>query len=137
MRRRPDSGVTLAVVLWCLVALGLLSATAATLSRLELALAIAHRDHAASLALAESGMAGALAAVAADPARAGRADSIAGTLETGTYRARWTPVDAGLRVVAEGTSGRASRTIEAWTSGPVSGELRVLAWREVWGEIPE
>lgn len=124
---RSREGVVLVIVLWCLVAMGFLAASAGMTGRLALALASGYRDHAAALALAEAGIADALAALRLNPDRATRPDSLAGRLETGAYRARWDPIGRRLRIEASGSSGRSSRTIEAWTG---RGEARVTDWRE-------
>lgn len=124
-------GVALAVVLWALVALAAVSLAAAVRARVDLAAATAYRDHAAALGLAEAGVADALAALAADPARALAADSLSGTLETGRYGARWAPVPGGgVVVTARGRAGRADRAVEARVWLDAGGTPRIAAWRE-------
>lgn len=125
--RGSRDGAALVIVLWCLVAMGFLAASAGLTGRLDLALATSYRDHAAALALAEAGIADALAAFRLNPDRAARTDSLAGRLETGAYRARWDRFGERLRIEATGSSGRSSRMIEAWTAG---GEARITDWRE-------
>lgn len=124
-------GTALPIVLWALIALGALSTAAAVSAVLDWSLARNHADHAAALALAEAGLAEALAVVAAEPARAARADSVAGGLETGAFGARWEPAAGRLHVVAEGSRQGARRTVEAWISSDADGGLRIAAWREV------
>jgi hypothetical protein len=123
------AGAALAVVLWALVALGALALAAALAARTETALAGNYRDHAAALALAEAGLAEALAREVAGPGGAGAVRELEGVLETGSWTARWIPSGGRFAVRASGRSGRAVREIEAWVErapGP-----RVVAWREV------
>lgn len=128
----PSSrGAALPIVLWALIALGALSTAAAVSATLDLSLARNHRDHATALALAEAGLADALAVVVTEPSRAARPDSLTGGLETGVYRARWEATRDGVKVVAEGTRLAARRTIEAWISFDAGGALRITAWREI------
>lgn len=124
-------GAALAIVLWALVALAALAAIASLGARLDVALTYAHRDHGAALALAEAGIADALAALAADPARRSRPDSVLGALETGTYVARWEPTGGAIVVVAEGSGGTARRAVEARVSPGPTGGLRIATWREL------
>ncbi|MFN2383095.1 MAG: hypothetical protein ABR559_02400 [Gemmatimonadota bacterium] len=124
-------GTALPVVLWALIALAALALWAAVAASVDLALAGNHRDHAAALALAEAGLADVLAAVAEVPARGLRPDSLAGRLETGSYRARWAPAPGGIRVTATGASGPAGRSLEAWIAVEAGGALQITAWREV------
>lgn len=124
-------GTALPIVLWALIALGALSTAAALSATLDWSLARNHADHAAALALAEAGLAQALAVVAAEPSRATRADSLTGGLETGAFSALWEPAAGRLRVVAEGSRQAARRTVEAWISADADGGLRIAAWREV------
>jgi hypothetical protein len=119
------------VVLWALVALAALSTAATVASITDLALARAHRDHAAALGLAESGLAEALARLAADPTAATRRDSLAGTLSTGVWRVVWSPATDGARVLSEGESRGMHRRIEAWATRGEGGEVRVTAWHEL------
>lgn len=122
-------GTVLAVVLWALVALAALSTAAVVTSITDLALARAHRDHAAALGLAEAGLADALAVLAADPLAAGRSDSLAGTLPGGSYRASWAPSGGRTRILSTGVSRGLVREVEAWAV--TEGGVRVVAWREV------
>lgn len=124
-------GATLAVVLWALVALGALSIAAALVARVEIALSANHRDYAAALALAEVGLAEALAREAADPGPLDAPRSVAGTVETGSWSARWTPIAGRFAVRATGRSGRVPREIEAWIEVGAPGGPRIVAWREV------
>ncbi|MGH7562854.1 MAG: hypothetical protein ACREK5_00310, partial [Gemmatimonadota bacterium] len=122
-------GTALAIVMWALVALAALSTAAVVTSITDLALARAHRDHAAALGLAEAGLAEALAVLAADPLAAGRSDSLSGALSSGFYRASWAPAGGRARIVSTGDSRGIRRQVEAWV---VTGEgVRVVAWREV------
>lgn len=135
MRRRPR-GTALPIVLWALIALSALSIVAAVSATLDWSLARNHRDHAAALALAEAGLAQALAGMAAEPPLAARTDSVSGALEGGTFRVAWQPAvvqpAAGdLRVLAHGSQGGARRTVEAWISSDAGGALRIAHWREV------
>ena len=133
MTPRPaPRGAALAVVLWALIALGALSLSAALAARLDLALGAAHRDHAAALAAAEAGLAEALARLAADPEAIAEADSLDGTLETGSFRAVWSPAGGRVRLVATGRRGAARREVEAWAEPAPGGGLRLAAWRESW-----
>ncbi len=134
--RRPGvlagaRGSAIAVVLWALVALAALSTAAAVASLTDLALARAHRDHAAALGLAEAGLAETLARLVADPPAAAREDSLAGTLSTGSWRAVWFPTVDGARVVCEGDSRGMRRRVEAWVAGGEGGDVRITAWREL------
>jgi len=126
-----SGGTALPIVLWALIALGSLSAIASVTAILDLSLTRNHQDYAAALALAEAGLADALAAVASDPMRASRPDSLVGGLETGAYRARWEASGVGLHVQAEGTRQAARRTVEAWVSSNADDALRITGWREV------
>ncbi len=130
VRPARREGTSLAVVLWVLIALGALSGLAALAARVETALAANYRDHAAALALAEAGLAEALAREAADPGAAGAARALGGELETGTWSASWTPSAGRYAIRAVGSSGRAVREVEAWAEPGPSGP-RVAAWREV------
>jgi len=125
------AGAALAVVLWALVALTALSLAAALAARVETALAGNYRDHAAALALAEGGLAEALAREAVDPGAAGVARELAGTLETGSWTARWTPSGGRFGIRAEGRSRSAAREVEAWVERDPGGGPSVVAWREV------
>lgn len=131
---RHPRGIALPIVLWAVVVLAALALTASLAGRLELALARHHRDHAAALAWAESGLADALAAAERAPPLPGVADSIARSGTDGTVRVRWTWAGARLRFHATGTSGGARRAVEAWGWRDAAGGLRVEAWREVIGE---
>lgn len=119
------------VVLWALVALAALSTAAAVASLTDLALARAHRDHAAALGLAETGLAETLARLAADPAAAARGDTLQGTMPTGLWRAVWFPATDGARVLSEGDSRGMRRRIEAWVARGEGGDVRITAWREL------
>lgn len=123
-----ETGTALAVVVWALVALAALSTAAVVTSVTDLALARAHRDHAAALALAEAGLAEALAILAADPLAAGRPDSLTGALSGGTYRTSWAPVAGRARIVSTGDSRGIRREVEAWVV--VRETVRVVAWQE-------
>jgi len=125
------AGAALAVVLWALVALAALSLAAALAARVETALAGNYRDHAAALGLAEAGLAEALAREAIDPGAPGAARELAGTLETGSWTARWTPSSGRFGIRAAGRSGRAAREVEAWVERDPGDGPRVVAWREV------
>lgn len=127
-RPAAESGTALAVVLWALLALAALSTAAVVTSITDLALARAHRDHAAALALAETGLAEALAVLAADPSARERADSLAGAFPGGTYRSSWAPSPEGARIVSTGDSRGIRREVEA--RAVVEGGVRVVAWRE-------
>lgn len=126
----PRSGASLAVVLWALVALGALASWAALAARVETALSGNYRDHAAALGLAEAGLAEALAREAAGPGTPGAPRELAGSMETGTWSARWTPSGGRYAVRGQGRSGRALREVEAWVVPGPTGP-RVVAWREV------
>jgi hypothetical protein len=119
------------VVLWALVALAALSTAAAVASITDLALARAHRDHAAALGLAEAGVAETLARLAADPTAVARKDSLEGTLSTGIWRAAWSPAANGARVLSEGDSRGMRRRIEAWVARGEGREVRITAWHEL------
>ncbi|HET6343037.1 MAG TPA: hypothetical protein VFG78_12745 [Gemmatimonadota bacterium] len=119
------------VVLWALVALAALSTVAAVASITDLALARAHRDHAVALGLAEAGVAETLARLAADPMAAAREDSLEGALSTGVWRAAWTPAPDGARVLSEGDSRGMRRRIEARVLRGEGGEVRIIAWKEL------
>lgn len=123
-------GSALVVVLWVLVALSALSLAASIGAVVDLRLAVRHREHAAALAAAESGLAEALAAVAVAPSRALVADSVAGSEGDGAWVARWSPNGSELRLRAIGVAGSATREIEAWAT-PAGVEWRVSAWREL------
>ncbi len=123
-----EAGTALAVVVWALVALAALSTAAIVTSITDLALARAHRDHAAALGVAEAGLAEALAILAADPLAAGRSDSLSGTLPNGTYRTFWAPLGGRARIVSTGDSRGIRREVEAWAV--VEGGVRVVAWQE-------
>lgn len=124
-------GTAIVVVLWALVALAALSTAAAVASLTDLALARAHRDHAAALGLAEAGLAETLARLSANPADAARQDSLAGTMSTGVWRAVWSPSGGGARVLCEGESRGMRRRIEAWVERGVGGEVSITAWHEL------
>lgn len=125
-----ERGSALVVVLWALVALSALSLAASIGAVVDLRLAVRHREHAAALAAAESGLAEALAAVAVAPSRALAADSVAGSEGGGAWAARWSPDGSGLRLRAIGVAGSATREIEAWATGAAVG-WRISAWREL------
>ncbi len=129
VRARPR-GAAIAVVLWSLIAIGALASVAALSARVETALAGNYRDHAAALALAEAGLAEALAREAADPGPAGAARELAGMMETGAWSARWTPLAGRFAIRGEGRSGRARREVEAWVVRAPEGP-RLTAWRGV------
>lgn len=137
LAEQPDAmksrraGTALPVVLWALIILGALSTAAFVTAVLDLKLAIHHHDFARALGAAEAGLAEALAAVARQPTRAATPDSVAGTIGSATYRARWEPGAVGFRVVATGVRGSAERRVEAWVSSDAGGGLRISAWREV------
>jgi hypothetical protein len=124
-------GAALAVVLWALVALAALSLAAALAARVETALAGNYGEHAAALALAEAGLAEALALEASDPGPAGVGRALAGELETGRWTARWTPAAGRFAVRAAGASGRSAREVEAWLERVPGAAPRVVAWREI------
>jgi Tfp pilus assembly protein PilX len=124
-------GCAIAVVLWALVALAALSPAAAVATLTDLALARAHRDHAAALGLADAALAETLARFSADPSAAARIDSLAGAMSTGTWRAAWTPDGGGARVLCEGESRGMRRRVEAWVERGVGGEVRITAWHEL------
>lgn len=124
-------GSVIAVVLWALVALAALSTAAAVATITDLALARAHRDHAAALGLAEAGLAEVLGRIAADPLAGTLEDSLAGALSTGVWRAAWSPSGHAARVLCEGDSRGMRRRIEAWVERGEEGEVRVSAWREL------
>jgi hypothetical protein len=128
---RGRAGAALAVVLWALVALTALSLAAALAARVETALAGNYRDHAAALALAEAGLAEALAREAIDPGAAGIPRELAGTLETGSWTARWAPSGGRFGIRAVGRSRSAVRDVQAWVERDPGGGPRVVAWREV------
>jgi hypothetical protein len=127
-----ERGTSLVVVLWALVALSALSLAASVGAVVDLRLAVRHREHAAALAAAETGLAEALAALRVEPSRAAGADSVSGAGEEGMWWAtRWSPSGSRVRFLSTGRAGRASREIEAWAEpGPGSG-WRVVGWREV------
>lgn len=134
MRRailRGARGSAIVVVLWALVALAALSTAAAVASLTDLALARAHRDHAAALGLADAALAETLARMTAQPSAADRVDSLAGAMSTGVWRAAWTPTGGGARVLCEGESRGMRRRVEAWVERGVGGEVRVTAWHEL------
>lgn len=126
--RLSAAGAALAVVVWALVALGALSTAAVVTSLTDLALARAHRDHAAALGLAEAGLAEALAVLATDPLAAGRFDSLSGALSSGTYRTLWVPSGGRARILSTGESHGIRREVEAWAV--VGTGVRLVAWRE-------
>ncbi|HEY7470754.1 MAG TPA: PilX N-terminal domain-containing pilus assembly protein [Gemmatimonadota bacterium] len=126
-----ERGATLVVVLWALVALSALSLVAAVGAVLDLRLAARHREHAAALAAAETGLAEALAAVWRDPARAARIDSLSGSGAGGSWTARWSPSGSGLRLLATGADGSATRAVEAWAEPDPGPGWRIVGWREI------
>jgi len=128
--RPAERGTALAVVLWALVALGALALAASVGAVVDLRLAIRYREHAASLAAAETALAEALAAVTRDPARAARADSVTGAEGGATWRSRWSPTDGRVRLGSTGSVGSATREIEAWAE-PSGAGWRITAWREI------
>jgi hypothetical protein len=126
-----ERGATLVVVLWALVALSALSLAAAVGAVLDLRFSTRHREHAAALAAAETGLAEALSAVWLDPARAAGIDSLSGSDEDGSWTARWAPSGSRLRLLAVGSEGAATRAVEAWAeAGPGVG-WRLVGWREI------
>lgn len=127
--RRPVArrGTTLAIVLWVLLAMGALTVTTSLSARLDLTLARAWREHAAALALAETGVAEALARIAAGEV----GGEGTGEIGAGTWRASWGPASGGVRIEATGRRGGASRTVEAVAAATVAGGWRVAAWREI------
>ena len=126
-----ERGSALVVVLWALVALSALALAASVGAVLDLRLASRHREHAQSLAAAESGLAEALAAVHLAPSRALTADSVAGMEGDAAWTARWLPVGTRLRFRATGVAGSATRDVEAWAATASGVEWVVVAWREV------
>lgn len=124
-------GSALVVVLWALIALSALSLAASIGGVVDLRLAVRHREHAAALAAAESGLAVALAAVTLAPSRALVADSVAGTEGGAGWTASWSPVGPRLRLRATGLAGSSTREIEAWAGTAAAGDWRVTAWREI------
>jgi type II secretory pathway component PulK len=125
-----ERGAALVVVLWALVALSGLALAASVGAVVDLRLAVRHREHAAALAMAETGLAQALAALRVDPARAARVDSVQGTGAAGSWIARWHPSGSGVRLLAAGSSGSAGREVEA-RAAPFGGAWIVHAWREI------
>jgi Tfp pilus assembly protein PilX len=130
IRRGHERGTSLVVVLWALVALSALALAASVGALMDLRLAVRHREHAAALAAAESGLAEAVAAVAREPLRALGADSVTGSEAEAAWAARWLPAGAGLRIRATGFAGPATREIEAWAAPEGTG-WRVTGWREI------
>ncbi|CAN5893813.1 hypothetical protein BH20GEM1_BH20GEM1_08540 [soil metagenome] len=123
-------GAALVVVLWALVALSGLALAASVGAVIDLRLAVRHREHAAALATAETGLAQALAALRVDPSRAARVDSVQGAGPAGSWIARWHPSGGGVRVLAEGSAGSAGRAVEV-RAVPSGGAWIVRAWREI------
>ena len=126
-----EKSLSLVVVLWALVALSALSLAASVGAVVDLRLAVRHREHAASLAAAETGLAEALAAVYLTPARAARSDSVSGSGESGAWKTRWSPSGARLHFQCTGLAGSASREIEAWAEPSAGAAWRVVGWREI------
>lgn len=120
----------MAIVLWALIALAGLSLGAAVTSRVDLALARNYRDHAAALALAEAGLAEALATLAS-ASESASSGTTSGDLKTGSFTASWTSAGDGFLVRASGSSGTAVRTVEAAVAAHPNGGLRIAAWREI------
>lgn len=133
MREWPFSrrGVALAVVLWVILVLGILSSAAGLAARLELKIAVAYRDHAAALAVADAGLAEAMSGLASGSVTLGSVDTLAGEIETGEWRASLRSSAGGLQVVVTGSSGSALRRIEAQIVMHESGNPSVTAWREI------
>jgi hypothetical protein len=129
-RRGHERGASLVVVLWALVALSALALAASVGALMDLRLAVRHREHAAALAAAESGLAEALAALTREPLRASGADSVAGSEADAAWTARWLPAGAGLQIRATGFAGAATREIEA-RAAPEGKGWRVTDWREI------
>jgi hypothetical protein len=126
-----ERGTSLVVVLWALVALSALSLAASVGAVVDLRLAVRHREHAAALAAAETGLAEALAAVRVEPGRAAGADSVSGAGEEGAWTTRWSPSGSRVRFLSTGRAGAASREIEAWGEPRPGSGWRVVGWREV------
>lgn len=118
------------MVLWALVALSALALAASVGALMDLRLAVRHREHAAALAAAESGLAEALSAVALEPLRALASDSVTGSEGDAGWTARWFPAGPGLRIHATGSAGTAIREVEAWAA-PAGPDWRVTGWREI------
>jgi hypothetical protein len=97
---------------------------------MDLRLAVRHREHAAALAAAESGLAEAVVAVTLEPFRALASDSVTGSEGDAAWTARWLPAGPGLRIRATGFAGPATREIEAWAA-PAGADWRVTGWREI------
>jgi hypothetical protein len=131
-RPRPDAerGAALVVVLWALVALSGLSLAASVGAVVDLRLAVRHREHAAALGAAETGLAQALTALRLEPGRAARPDSVTGSGPEGAWTTRWVPAGARIRLLSSGGAGSASREIEAWVE-PSGATWIVVAWREI------
>ena len=121
-------GATLVVVLWLLVALGALSFVAAMAARTDRALTRAWSDHAATLGLAEAGVADALSAIASGGSTTG---SRRNALATGTYEVVWEPAGDRIRVVSTGARGGSRRTVEVHVGPKVGDRLHIAAWREI------
>jgi type II secretory pathway component PulK len=124
-----ERGAALVVVLWALVALSGLSLAASIGAVVDLRLAVRHREHAAALAAAETGLAQALAALRLDPDRAARPDSLHDSGE-GAWVARWFPAGTRVRLRSSGGVGNAARELEAWAE-PSGATWIVVAWREI------
>ena len=118
------------MVLWALVALSALALAASVGALMDLRLAVRHREHAAALGAAESGIAEAVAAVTLEPLRALGADSGTGSEADAAWTVRWVPAGRGLRIRATGFAGPAIREIEAWAA-PAGTDWRVTGWREI------
>ena len=129
-RLASKRGAALVVVLWALIALSGLSLAASIGAVVDLRLAIRHREHAAALAAAETGLAQALAALRLEPSLAPRPDSVKGAGSEGTWSIQWSPSGARVRLLASGEMGSASRGIEAWAE-PAGATWIVVAWREM------
>jgi type II secretory pathway component PulK len=126
-----ERGASLVVVLWALVALSALALAASVGAVVDLRLAVRHREHAAALAAAETGLAEALAAVRLAPIRAARVDSVSGSTDEGAWTTRWSPSGARLRFLCTGLVGGASRQIEVWGEPAMGTSWRVVGWREI------
>jgi hypothetical protein len=125
-----ERGAALVVVLWALVALSGLSLAASVGAVVDLRLAMRHREHAAALAAAETGLAEALAALRLEPSRAALPDSVFGVGPEGAWITRWYPAGPRLRLRSSGQSGSAGRELETWAE-PSAVTWIVVAWREI------
>ena len=125
-----ERGAALVVVLWALVALSGLSLAASVGAVVDLRLAMRHREHAAALAAAETGLAEALAALRLEPGRAALPDSVFGVGPEGVWMTRWYPAGPRVRLRSSGESGRAGRELETWAE-PSGATWIVVAWREI------